>query len=685
MTSTFSAVSLAPLLPWPWVAGLGALALAAWLLAVVRRARGAWLRLLPLAVIVLALANPRLVAEERTPLPDVAVVVVDDTLSQGIGERRAQAARALAQVQERLGRLPNLEVRVERVANAPGVDEGTRLFAAVDRVLSEVPRSRLAGVVMVTDGRVHDVPADLGRALGAPVHALLTGHPGERDRRLVLGKTTGFGLVGKTAELTLTVEDPGASGEAGVTVRVDGQPYAALKVPLNREAVLEVPIRHAGQTVVELEAEPGPGELSLANNRAAVGISGVRDRLKVLLVSGEPHAGERTWRNLLKADPGVDLVHFTILRPPDKDDRTPIRELALITFPVRELFEEKLGDFDLVIFDRYRRRGVLAGEYYDNIARYVRAGGALLLAVGPEFAEPGGVAASALSGVMPALPTGGLVAEGFKPTVTPTGRRHPVTSGLPGGGDPPEWGSWLRQVVVQGGKGTTVLAGAGGKPLLVLDRVGEGRVAEMLSDTIWLWARGYEGGGPHGELLRRLAHWLMKEPELEEESLTAEVSGDRLAVTRRSLEPATPSATVTRPDGSAVELPLADQGDGRSVGRLGVDQPGLYRVEQDGRTAIAAVGSLAPIEMSELTATRDRLAPVAEATGGAVSWLAEGGVPDLRRVGAGRPAHGRGWIGLEDKGGHVVAGVREIPLLPGLLLLALGLGGLLLAWRREGR
>jgi hypothetical protein len=680
---TLSAIAFSPLIPWPWLAGLGGVALALALLGIVRGARGGWLRLLPLAVLVAALANPSLVAEDRTPLNDVALVVVDDSLSQSIGDRRAQTDQALETVKERINRLPGLDLRVERVGSSPGGDEGTRLFSAVERALADIPRRRLAGVVLITDGRVHDVPADLGRALEAPVHGLLTGRPDERDRRLVLGASPGFGLVGKSVVLGLKVEDPGGSGEAGVEVRVDGQPYALLNLPLNRDATIEIPVRHAGQTVVELAAEPGPGELSLANNRAAVGISGVRDRLKVLLISGEPHAGERTWRNLLKADPAVDLVHFTILRPPEKDDRTPIRELALITFPVRELFEEKLGDFDLVIFDRYRRRGVLNQGYYENLARYVRDGGALLAAVGPEFAEPGGLAASALAEVLPAAPTGRVVSEAFRPAVTPLGRRHPVTAGLPGAEG--QWGSWLRQVAVERVRGSTLLTGAGGQPLVVLDRVAEGRVATVLSDTIWLWARGFEGGGPHAELLRRLSHWLMREPELEEESLAAEVKGGSLEVVRRSLEPPPASVSVTLPDGSGAVLPLADQGDGRAVGRMAAPQPGLYRVEDGGRTAIAAAGGLAPVELAELTATHTRLAPVAEATRGSVSWLAEGGVPDLRRVTAGGTAHGRGWVGLDRRGDHMVAGLRDTPLLPWLLVLGLGLGGLIAAWRREGR
>ncbi|MBC7951141.1 MAG: hypothetical protein H7Z12_04865 [Rhodospirillaceae bacterium] len=680
--NTLSAITIAPLLPWPWLAGLTMAALAVWSLALLRGARGAWLRLLPLAVLVLALVNPRLITEDRQSLPDIALVMVDDTPSQAIGDRRAQTEAALAQVQDRLARQPGLEVRVERVAGGGGGDDGTRLFTAMDRALADVPRRRLAGVIMITDGRIHDVPTDKGKELGAPLHALITGKRGERDRRLTLTRSPGYALVGKTATLGFKVEDAGGTGNVTVDILVDGQPYVSGTFPANRETSVDVPVRHAGTTVVELSAEAGPGELSLANNRAALGISGVRDRLKVLLISGEPHAGERTWRNLLKADPAVDLVHFTILRPPEKDDRTPIRELALITFPVRELFEEKLGDFDLVVFDRYRRRGVLASAYYQLLTDYVRKGGALLAAVGPEFAEAGGLYDSALGQVLPAEPTGRLINQAVMPTITEMGKRHPVTASLPGGN---QWGSWLRQVEVTQQRGSTVLAGADGRPLLILDKVGEGRVAQLLSDTLWLWARGFEGGGPHDELLRRLAHWLMKEPELEEESLAAEIKGDRLEVLRHSLAPPPPDITITRPDGSIVQAPLEDRQDGRATANLTVDQPGLWRVEDGQRTAIAAAGSLAPLENAELTATPDALAPVAETTGGSVRFLGESGVPDLRRVGPDRVAAGRDWAGLVARGEHTITGVRDISLAPALVLLVLVLGGLLAVWRREGR
>ena len=365
-------------------------------------------------------------------------------------------------------------------------------------------------------------------------------------------------------------------------------------MPVGLEQGIEIPITRAGPTVVEMTADTLPGEVSTLNNRAVVEINGVRDRLRVLLVSGEPHAGERTWRRLLKSDPAVDLVHFTILRPPEKDDLTPLNELALIAFPVRELFQVKIREFDLIILDRFQNRGILLPHYLRNIADYVREGGALLVSVGPEFSGPTSVALSPLGGVLPAWPASAdAVVEGaFRPQVTPLGTRHPVTAGLAGwrAQGEPGWGPWYRRIEPGEPHGAALLGGPGGEPLLLLDHVGEGRVALLLSDQIWLWSRGHQGGGPQAELLRRVAHWLMKEPELEENALTARADHGSLAIERRSTEEGPPGeVTVTDPEGRAQKLTLAPTRPGRGSGRWWPGRPA------SGRSATARAPPMPPL------------------------------------------------------------------------------------------
>jgi hypothetical protein len=669
------------------------LALGAW-----RGARGLWWRAGGLALLLLILLDPSLVRERREAQKDVAIVIVDDSPSMAIGDRRSLAASALAQLQERLKTDRDLAVRVVHAGaanpNEPLADPGTQLYRALTGALADLPRQRLAGAIMITDGEVHDMPPPSRLGFDAPLHALITGKPGEADRRLVVENAPSFGLVGKPVTLTLKVEDlPEADGGRNttteVTLRKDGGLPVTEQIPVGAEVRVRVPIDHGGDNIVEIAAAPGPHELTLDNNRAAFVIHGVRDRLKVLLVSGEPYQGERVWRDILKSDPTVDLVHFTILRPPEKQDGTPIRELSLIAFPIRELFDQKIGNFDLIIFDRYQQRSILPMSYLDNIVQRVREGGALLVEAGPSFGTPEGLYRSPLGTIMPAEPSGEVFEQGFHPRVSPIGRRHPVTADLPGlpadPSTPPPWGRWFRQVDSLPHGGETVMTGVNGSPLLVLSRVGRGRVAQLMSDEMWLWARGFEGGGPQAELLRRTVYWLMKEPDLEENDLRAAVEGNRLAVTRRSLLPDTSPVRVTDPAGKVTDLTLVPERDGRARGAMPLTSSGLYRVSDGTHNAIAAAGALNPLELGDVRATGARLAPDVEASGGAIFWIGDGTMPEVRRVSPGRLAAGHGWLGLRENGDYVVTGVSEVPLLPGLLALLLALGLFLAAWRREGR
>ena len=682
------AVDLAPLLPWPLIAALGGLAALLVLYALVRRARGAIWRAAAAAVLVVALLNPSLIQEQREPLADVAVLLVDRSPSQRLADRDRQTDDALAALEEQLEGLAGLDVRVVDAARDAG-DEGTRLFDDLGKALADVSRRRVAGVIALSDGQVHDAPADL-ETLGfdAPVHLLLTGRADEGDRRLAVTEAPSYGLVGKEIEITLRVDDLPETDSAGMTmlrISRDGERLQDMPLALGAEQTLPLMLDHAGPTVFELAVDAGPRELSLANNRAVVVVNGVRDRLRVLLVSGEPYPGERSWRNLLKSDPSVDLVHFTILRPPEKQDGTPINELSLIAFPIRELFDLKLDEFDLIIFDRYRRRGVLPRAYFENIARYVEDGGALLESSGTAYAGPLSLFDSPLGRVLPGEPTGDVIERGFLPTVSEIGLRHPVTADLSSADGAPEWGRWFRTVDAVVRRGTTVMTGADERPLLVLDRFGEGRVAQLMSDQIWLWGRGYEGGGPQADLLRRIAHWLMKEPELEEEDLRATVVQGRLEVTRRSLSEQATEVEVTLPSGDIRRLALEDAGHGRWTGIVTADELGLYRVSDGTHTAFAARGALNPLEFADLRATPDLMAPIVEASGGAIARLAETGIPDIRLVRPGRDTAGRGWIGLRHNADYVVTGVERLPLLPAALVLLLGLGTAMLAWWREGR
>jgi hypothetical protein len=665
------------------------------LLLFVSRSRGATVRALALTLIVLALANPSLTREHRDPLSSVAVVVVDKSPSQNFGDRARQTEAARAAIVGRLAHIPGLDVRVVEAGQSDGETDGTRLFTALGSTLADVPPDRIAGAIMITDGRVHDVPADAS-ALGfaAPVHALITGSKDERDRRVALIAAPRFGIVGQSQTITYEVEDQGAKEPtATVTVRRDGDVVETRAVPIGTPQRVDIPIPHGGPNIVEIEASPLAGELTPVNNRAVVAIDGVRDKLRVLLVSGEPHAGERTWRNLLKSDASVDLVHFTILRPPEKQDGTPINELSLIAFPTRELFTGhptgKLDDFQLIIFDRYARQGVLPIIYFDNITRYVRDGGAVLVAAGPDYASQTSIWRTPLDAILPAEPDGNVTERAFRARLTELGKRHPVTRGLEGAdSDPPHWSRWFRLVDTRNLTGTPVMEGPDGKPLLVLSREGEGRVALLLSDHIWLWARGYEGGGPHLDLLRRLSHWLMKEPELEEEALRLTVRGHELLVRRQTMADEVSEVKLTSPSGATRTLKLAPTEAGVWETSVTANELGLWRATDGKLNTLVNIGPANPREFAEVTSTTEVLAPIAAATGGDSRRLDDGNgmsVPRILAVRSGDTYKGDDWIGLKMRDASVIRGIGVLPVFAGLLGLLLLLGSLAGTWAREGR
>lgn len=692
-------VEFAPQVPWIalWIAIGVAVLLGG--VSLYRARPGAVLRTLVLAALVGALANPTLKQEDREPLSNVVVVVTDESASQRIDGRDFRANAIRSDLDAKLARFPGVETRWVSTGGGTN-DQGTQLFSGLERALGNIPADRLAGIIFVTDGQIHDVPKSTDSfAAKVPVHALLTGEKNEFDRRIKILKAPRYGIVDSTADVEVSVAVTGSHDEtrtpARLRIRREGKPDEVIAAIPERKLRIPFPLPHAGKNIIEIELEPREGELTELNNRVVIETEGVRENLRVLLVSGEPHAGERTWRNLLKSDAAVDLVHFTILRPPEKQDGTPIHQLSLIAFPTRELFSEKLHDFDLIIFDRYQRRGVLPILYLDNIARYVEEhGGAVLVAAGTDYADHFSLYRTPLNHVLPAAPTGRVIEKPYKAQITASGARHPVTRALPGASTTvPSWGRWFRLIEAQANSGQTLMQGPGDKPLLVLDRRGKGRVAILLSDHAWLWARGLEGGGPHTPLLRRLAHWLMKEPDLEEEFLSAKANGMLITIKRRTMKEEVLPVTVTAPSGEAEEVILEKSGPGRWKGSVRVEQPGLYNLRSGELTAIVHAGAPNSREMTEVIATDERLAPILQATGGGAFWTKSGSLVDKNSVDMPRLSmlrtatvmHGNGWLGLRDRDAYVTRGVKLIPLYAGFAALALLLALLAVTWWREGR
>ena len=650
--------------------------------------RAFWLRALFSLLLIGAILNPQLVRTQRASQKSVGIVVVDDSESQRVSGRIDAVEAALEAITKASPARPNLEWQVARVSamQAGPTDARTALAPTVRDALASVPSSQQAGLVLLTDGQISDPDALKSLGSDMPIHAVITGSRTFQDRRLIVERQAAFAEVGKPQTIDVLIEDTGfePGGLANLSwTRNDGSTLSTQAIP-GQTVTLTFTPSHRGLNTLELEVNERPGEATTANNRITLAINGVRNRLRVVLVSGEPYQGERLWRSTLKSDPSVDLVHFTILRLPTSRDVTPVSDLSLIPFPTQELFEKNLDKFDLVIFDRYSMRGVLQQRYLANLAQYVRRGGALLVAVGPEYGQDLSLYTTPLGDVLPVAPRGEILDTAFRPQLTDLGLRHPVTAGLINAENPRLWGPWYRLSAGTALTGQTIMKGPLNLPLVVLDRQGDGRIAMVMSDQSWVWGRGIEGGGPYNALIRRLIHWLMAEPDLEEEHLSARAEGRTISIERRSLSGPQEPVSITTPSGEVVTIALKQGAPGVYSATYEADSEGLFRLEDDSGTALAAVGAVSRQEIERLEPDPASLAPVVNKTSGGLYW-AEDGAPAPRLIDQGERRAGREWMGLLDRSEGAVASIARTPMLPAWAWLFLLSGSLLATWWRESR
>jgi uncharacterized membrane protein len=684
-----------PLLPLWLIAVLTLLILVSAMVCEWRGLKSFTLRAIAAFLMCGALLNPQKLLEERTPRPDVVLILKDNSASMDIAGRAQKSQDIETELNKKLATFDNIEISTATINPDP---EGTRLTQTLIDALGRLPSDRIAAVFAITDGQIHDLPDNINDLLppNVPFHALIVGEETARDRRLDPLITPKFGLVGEQALFDIKIDDPGHEGErAKIDIRLNGELQASFNAVIGNKISIPLKIEKRGVNTVELSVEAADNELTLINNLFVAEISGIRDRLRVLLITGEPHMGGRAWRNLLKSDPSVDLVQFTILTNPGvKSTNAPARELSLIQFPERELFEEKLSEFDLIIFDQFRRRSMsargrsrqmLKPYYIANIARYVENGGALLVATGPAFAGLESLARSPLIAVLPARPTGEKLNGPFRPELSEKGHRHPITS-IFNGITADTWGHWYRTIEAEAIGGDILMVNDDDHPLLIVDKVKEGRTALLLSDQAWLWSRGHDGGGPYNEMFRRLAHWLMGEPDLEAERLSAHVEDGVLHIDYQTLDDQPPQVEIISPTGETSSLELKQVGPGHFQSQLPAPTQGAYRISYAKLSTVAAAGALNPTEFKHIIPTNALLAPLVDKTGGGSFWVNIGdAVPSLRQIKTGANAAGTNFAGLIENEQYSVTESKRTPFGPTWLYFLLIFMALLWAWRLEGK
>ena len=682
---------ISPIIPISLLIPLILVSLVYCLYLVLRQTKGCYLRIFTIIILIIALLDPAIQDEKRQSQKSYVAIVVDRSDSQKIAQRLTQTDAALDLLKKRLAAFPNIEPKIIDYSTTDNGASGTRLFDSVRTLIKEIPSDRLSGLVLLTDGIIQDIPKHIEQlGIDAPIHALVTGNKNEHDRRLELVETPRFGIVGKQQIIKARIIDTrNDKDRVKISVKKDGQEIQSYS-PVPGDIVnIKVNIDHAGANIIELETPVISDELSSNNNKVFVSIEGARDQLKVLLVSGEPNPGERSWRNLLRSDPNVELVHFTILRPPEKVDPTPASELSLIAFPTADLFGPKINEFDLIIFDRYFNQTFLPSTYFENVKKYINNGGAFLTVVGPDYATTKGIFYSPLESILPAKPTGVVLEQGYRPSISKLGERHPVTRDLNHINNSPQtWGHWFRQVEGQIVAGSAILNGPNDLPLLVVSRQEKGRVALLLSDQIWLWSRGFDGGGPYTELTRKLAHWLMKEPELEEEALTARADGNEISIIRQTMQDTVAPVTITSPSGATRDLELSQKAPGLWQGHISKDALGLWRFTSEKLSTSLQVGSQTTKETEDLLSSTDYLEPIALASGGSVRRLetrnSDIEFPRLLNLPTSKNYQGSDWIAFKDTQPSELIGVKIFPLAIGFSAMCILMLFISLSWFFEG-
>ncbi len=406
-------------------------------------------------------------------------------------------------------------------------DSSTKML---DYILSEVnkfPVKKMSSIFFFTDGQIHENKDEWKKKqFDIPSYFIIPNSNLFNDTRLDLGSFPEYVEVGEEVELDVTASIFGKRKKDNLTLTIFGssEETRSIKFEGNETKKVRLKVNKPGENFYIFNLSSKGGEVSLSNNQKIIKINASRKKLKVLLISGEPYLGTRVWRNFLKSDPAVQLIHMTVLRPPEKIDSTEMKELSLIPFPVRELFEKKIKNFNLVIFDNFKGKNILTPLYFQNLIKFVESGGAILEITGPSYNSRSSLFRTEIGRVLPGIPSGKSLRGEFKPILTKLGTKHPITRSL--FEDYQEYGKWyeMNQVTIDEEDTSILMTGIQNNPLLAIKNIDKGRIAQIYSHHIWLWKNISSEKGPYKKLIRNLAHWLMQEPKLEADRL--EISND---------------------------------------------------------------------------------------------------------------------------------------------------------------
>ncbi len=665
-TITTSSIIPAPGIPVGVIGGLGGAFILAGLYGVYRGQRGAAFFTATGVAITAAMLNVQNVTLEQEQLPTDVVILVDRSASQSLGDRTSVTNTTLTNLTQKLAAFPGISIRISEIGSGE-----TNIVSEIQSLSFDT-----GAVFALTDGQAHD--ADMAGNIDSniPIHVLVSGHREEFDRRIVVEQFPRFGMIDESQKIRIRLEDngniPSGKNPVPVTISQDGKILRTVAVIPGAVTDISVTLPKNGENVFLLETAEIKGELTPLNNRALVSVEGLRPRMNVLIISGSPDHGQRNLHDLFKSDSNVKLVHFSTLRKPEKQDATPLKELALSPFPAHEIFGEAFNTVDLIVLNRYEDIGLVHMPYLDRIVERVRQGAGLMVISGPEYAGEKSLYNTPLAKILPASPNGKVTENTFRPDVTETGKRHPATRHLAG-----EHGVWHRSIDTTSQPATIMMQTEGGKPLLVMNREKKGRVAMLLSDQAWLWARGHDGGGPYSGLIGNTARWLLQDSTMEEESLRIQSRDNTLVVEQQTMDQNGSPVMIRTPSGKALTLETTPSEPGLWQAIIPTEEHGIYSAESTGRQlskVFAYVEPSNPREFESPISTLDILRPLSKKSGGIVTRMVDdsGAAIDIKIAAQDKPGEttttDKFNIRMNTK--SITTGEERQPVIPDYLMLA---------------
>lgn len=699
-SSTWTIDPYSPEVPEGVLWAMALLAAAFTLNAARNRMEGAWLRAGAAGVAAVYLANPQIVSEDYQNLSTETLILVDVSDSQNLDGRDILTQETLVQLEQNLN---DLGVEPTIVEFGDDAVAGTHIWDTIQSSLSTIPADQLGAIFILTDGEIHDLQTVMDRLnVDAPVHGLISGQDEEQDFRITIDRAPRYSDVDEALNIDYRILNdhtlvPG-DYTANVVIRNNGEVIANQTLnDIGSVNTIQLPNLQRGDNNIEIILEGiyrgnAPDEnilqddVSSQNNHITTTIEGIGESVNVLLISGAPNQGTRHFREILSADPDVNFVHFAFLRPPALEDDTPLRYFATTAFPVHEVLNENIEDYDAIIFENYTYNGVIPPSYFNNIVEFVENGGSLYISGSESFAADNGLGATSLVDILPLRPNGSTIEESFVPQISELGERYPLSRNLEYTIPQEQWGSWysIASSTAQG-ESTVLLQDNDGNPLLATREYGEGRIAVLASDQNVVWDRlqNGRGGGPAETLTNNVLEWLMFNETMDEENIRLIHDGDQIIVELQTISDDPESVTVTSPSGNTIQVTPEDYAPGLRRAFIAADELGVYSVERAGENqdfAFAEIGFSDPLEMRRVISTPEFIQPLADATGGVVTRM--GNLPDIIPLEAGAENQGNS-MGIYMSDEKELSGVSRYPIppwIPMLMIAGLFAGAL----KREG-